>query len=257
MPRPSILSVVAILAVSACIDPAEPRPVPLGLDRSLVLMALLDPDAGPVLLVTTTEARDTTLTGLRTFLAFPGGEVVTGRDHPSCPATVDAIAILRCLTFDAALDAGQEYSLRATADGYPAAEGSAAIPGDFQITSYSSSGAPPGSAELWAEWTPSAGAHRYMVAIRSANNPRCHAVTGCGWWVATEDSRFEGVVPGVAYREGDGPWYLDIYAVERNLWQHLSSGTPGGLFSVPPASNVVGGFGVIGAWVRRSVPLGP
>jgi hypothetical protein len=45
---------------------------------------------------------------------------------------------------------------------------------------------------------------------------------------------------------------VDVYALDRALFEYLTTGASGDLFPVPPVQNIVGGHGAMGAWVRRT-----
>jgi hypothetical protein len=65
--------------------------------------------------------------------------------------------------------------------------------------------------------------------------------------VAAEDSAF-----GSSY---SGPYYVDVYAMDRHAYEDVMTGSGSEFLPVPPSENVVGGFGAVGAWVIRSTPL--
>lgn len=258
--------VVAVIFSAGCIDPAMPRELPpnIGFDSSLVVFMALDPalsddstDAGQSLSVSTAVVPDTTLEGLQAVLSNIDGSAVQGqRTTRDCVYTADFASTLECFRFPGALVAGQQYQIEVSADGYPTAVGQAVVLGDFEIIDHVATGTPPGAVELHVSWTASSSAYRYMVAISTDSLPRCYS-SPCktGWVAVTASTSFSGTIPAGAVSEGEGPWTLGVYAVDKPLYDYLVSGTPGDLFSVPPVGNVQGGYGVMGAWVRRPVPL--
>lgn len=256
-----LFAVIGIFALTSCIDPAMPREGPEVTDSSLVMLMVLDPsrsverDGGQAVVVTTSVVTDTLLKGLQAVLQSMTGEQVSAHvPHDRCPYFGSYAAKRECLGFAHVVQPGQTYRVTVSADGYPTASAEAQVPGEFQITEHHAGGSPPGTGGLTVRWSESPGAYRYIVAIRADSTPRCFP--DCtGWMTLTQETEFVGEVPTEALDEGRGPWWLDVYAVNRSLTEYLSSGTPGNLFSVPPAGNVNGGYGVVGAWLRRSIRL--
>lgn len=253
---------VLALGMSGCIDPASAR-LPLETsERALVVFMVLDPqragEDGRALqpaVVTTSDVSLSDLSGLEVDLRQPDGSLVRGQPTSSeCPYFGSYAAPRACVVFEVAAEHGAAYELLASADNHNPITASAVVPGAFEITEHVAQGGPPGTGGLTAEWTPSPGAYRYLVAVRAARTPGCFPDCD-GWMAITSEPRFSGVVSSEALTPGQGPWFLDVYALDRPLHDYLVSGTPGDLFSVPPASNVQGGHGVVGAWVRRTVPL--
>lgn len=252
---------VILLASTGCMDPAAPRAAPDDLDRALAIYAILDPDVEqPSLAVSTAFIRDTVLEGLTTRLRRSSGddEMVKGTsvELGVCfPSGFYYATTVECQAFPEPIASGRTYTVTAEAASYPAVSGTTVIPGPFEITDVDAAGEPPGTARLDAAWTVSRGAHGYVVGVR-ADTTVCHSVYGCdGWFAVTANTQFSGRVPGHALQQGRGPWSVYVYALDRHLYEYLTSGTNGDLFSVPPAENVVGGYGVVGSWVRRWIEL--
>jgi hypothetical protein len=148
------------------------------------------------------------------------------------------------------------------------------VPGDFEVLDVRAEGtAPPGSEGLYVRWTESEGAYRYLVALRATIPPWCveygeRCLNGStqvlpdrqGWFAVTQNTVLQTVVSGEAAEEiasGRGPWYVDVYAVSKPLYEYLTTGTSGRLFPVPPVQNVEGGYGAVGAWVVRTMKIEP
>src|SRR5262249_24300186 len=135
-------------------------------------------------------------------------------------------------------------------------------PGDFQLVSHELRGGPPGRVGLRVTWTKSTGVFRYVVAVRGRVNP-CSAEFPCfisyddhpRWFAVTEDTTIDATIESRFFDGATGPWFLDLYAMNRDLYAHLMTGASGSYFPLPPAQSVVGGLGAVGAWVRRSVAL--
>ncbi len=168
-----------------------------------------------------------------------------------------------CLVFSLAWAPGFPYTVRVSAAGYDTATATLQAPGEFHILSASAAGSPPGTAGLSASWTHSMGVSRYVVALRSDSLRACWMRGTCaegawnaqGWMAVTADSAIHAVVPPAEVRGGTGGWRLEVYAMNEALFDYLTTGSGTDPFPVPPAQNVRGGYGVVGAWVRRSVPL--
>ncbi len=159
------------------------------------------------------------------------------------------------LTFPVTVIPGRRYHVRVTAPGRPTASATTIIPGDFAITSIVASGDPPGTGGLELRWSPSAGAFRYIVRVRAEPDcvtqaPACESI-GVPWAAATDGPSLSGVVPDTALPAGRTEAVeFAVYAANRELIEYLTTGV-GGPFTVLPKQNVVGGYGVVGAWVRR------
>jgi hypothetical protein len=149
---------------------------------------------------------------------------------------------------------GRSYELRVSATDRPEVRGEFQVPGEFEIREMETSRSPPGAFDLRMSWSPSAGAHRYLVSVRPAIQPLCGSTYGCEekWSVDTTDTSIVTSVPVSVTTHGSGPWYVDVHAVERRLFEYLTTGHPGEIFTVLPVSSVTGGTGAIGSWMRRS-----
>ena len=261
----------ACLLLAACDDPTRPRSAPTL--RSLSLFMVLDPDAATQpLLIKPPQAADSigTLSG-ELFLGQQRVAAITrdytGDEFHPCAIRYGPLtgtgAPARCLDFALDVRHGATYRVEARAEGRPVATASVTVPGAFRIVSHSVRGAPPGTEGLEATWTRSEGAYRYAVSIRSDALIECfwtHCQEGLWeqepWFAVTADTSISVTVPAERIRAGKGGWHLEIYAMDRVLFEHLTTGTVAEPFPVPPTQNVRGGYGAVGAWVRRSVPLG-
>lgn len=270
---PSVV-LLGIALLVACDDPTALR-IPPEIDAMRVLL-ILDPDkpSQPALVtnVAAVEAVESLIGEMRS-----GGETIAGaagtepwdnNELRPCIGRYGTLvsrgAQLRCLDFQATAEHGAAYHVTIQAAGRPALSGTTRVPGDFRLLNAEATGSPPGTEVLRAVWSPSDGAYRYLVGLRSENPPwgcgeNCYAEPDRqGWLLATADTVIETVVSGQAAEEiatGSGNWYVDVYAVDRGLYEYLMTGTPGHLFPVPPLQNVDGGYGVVGSWVRRSFQI--
>jgi len=259
---------VGLLAASAgCDDPRVTRPGPP--DHSLQLFLVLDPDsATQLLLVERLSTTSAEIPGLAATLTSQGtatnGRFDTDSSFDRCMHRYGSIINWpTCLIFPVAASYGATYSLSVNANGFDSASGSTTVPGNFAIVAVSTTGTPPGAGSIRATWTRSQGAYRYVVALRGAGQNSaethygCYPDAGCynRWWVVTTDTSVDASVAPENFDNGKGPYYLDVYAMNRDVYGYVLTGSTGDFFSVPPAQNVIGGYGGVGAWVRRSVPI--
>jgi len=169
---------------------------------------------------------------------------------------------LRCVELDFVSIGGAEYDIEVIAEGRPAARARTVVPEQFAIVSHSIAGVLPGTVTLNAAWTSSPSAHRYVVTIRGTQYKpgySCRPDAQCfkRWLVATPDTAISVTIDASYFEAAVGPFSLDVYAMNRDLYAYLMTGDGNSFFPVAPIQNVVGGFGVVGAWVVRSVPLQP
>ncbi|CAA9342926.1 MAG: hypothetical protein AVDCRST_MAG68-3091 [uncultured Gemmatimonadetes bacterium] len=265
------LLLLALLA--ACDNPSavrEPPPI-----RSMTFFMILDPDAATQPLL----VRPASAYGRLEQLAGRverGSQVVAAlapaedesHDFYACSGRyggLNGYAYPRCLDFDFRPEFGATYTVRGTARGYPSASATTTVPGDFRIVSVRATGTPPGTQGLQATWTRSAGAFRYVVALRSQGLVKClYRSTECAvdyephdWLLVTTDTTFSTIVPAEGVGRGQpGEWLLDVYAMERSVFEYLTTGSVAQPYPIPPVQNVRGGYGAVGAWVRRSENLG-
>lgn len=259
-----VLPLVLLLSV-ACDNPAAPRLAPRV--PEMIVMLALDPDSSVQPLVVTTAEVGGRLAGLRADVYR--GNVVVASAQAATPAPEGELspcaarylvflqsAEIRCLALDFTPEFGTTYRLVVSADGRPQASAVATVPGDFDLLEVEADGEPPGTGRLLASWTESDGRYRYVVGLRSEEI--CNQI-GCesrpAWHAVTEATEISTTVPEDEIEGGLGPWHLDVYAVDQALYQFLTTGTGGDLFSVPFIHNIEGGYGIFGAWVRRSRPL--
>lgn len=270
-----ILSAAAALLLAGCDDPARlltPPPV-----RSMSLYMVLDPDRPEQPLLVKSPQADEPVLALRGEVRQAAATVEsiapegdgTRDDYGPCIHSYGHIVHTggppRCLAFSFSPRHGATYAVSVAAQGRPTASATVTVPGPFKIRSAAAQGSPPGTDGLQAAWTRSEGAYRYVVALRSDSLYSCYYDPTCSepdwdtqaWWVATTDTAIEVRVPADRLRGGMGGWRVEVYAMDRHVFDFLSTGTVAEPFPVPPRQNVQGGYGAVGAWVRRSVPVGP
>jgi hypothetical protein len=254
---------LVLFSVDGCDDPTLSRRPPE--ITAMVVLLVLDPDfstqpllaypanaVGPMAEVRGEIYRDAQLVSADTASKFAW----------SCAArygSLDTAGEPSCIDFGFTPEFGVTYDVRASGDGYPPVSASASVPGDFQVREVIARGSPPGTEELEVRWTPSSGAYRYVVAMRGQDEPRCLIMNSCrqGWYGVTTDTVFSGKVPASELEGTEGPWSVDVYSMNQSAYEYLTTGTAGNLFSVPPVQNVSGGYGAVGAWVRRSKDIEP
>ena len=78
-----------------------------------------------------------------------------------------------------------------------------------------------------------------------------------GWVQATTDTAIDTRIPAdeIWPRRPDSEFVIAVYAVDEALFRYMTSGSREGLFPASPMSNVTGGFGFFGSWVRHNVPI--
>jgi hypothetical protein len=265
----SRISPLLLLLAGACGDPGAVLEVPP--IRSMTMFVVLDPDRAtqPTLIKPASpdgilrQLGGTVHAGGSPAAALAPTDDPEGNSFHPCAARyggLTGVSYPRCLDFALRPQFGATYRVTAQADGYPAAWGEATVPGDFRLVSVHAPGGSPGTDGLEVTWTRSAGAYRYVVALRSEGFVKClHRSRDCAeeyragdFMLVTTDTSVSTVVPEEAVARGKGGWVLDVYAMERNVFEYLTTGTGAEPFPVPPVQNVSGGYGSVGAWVRRS-----
>ena len=263
------LVATVVLLAAACEDPSAVVEVPPV--RSMTMFVVLDPDEAtqPVLIKPASPGGVIRALGGsvrrdgRVAASLAPTDDASGNEFHACLGRYGAqlgFSHPRCLDFAFRPAPGATYRVEAFADGYPTASGSATVPGGFRIVQLSAPGTPPGTERLEVTWTRSAGAYRYVVALRSqglaaclGQRRECAVAHDPGdWQMATADTSVSTVIPAAGVARGQGGWVLDVYAMDRNVYEYLTTGIGGEPFPVPPAQNVTGGYGSVGAWVRRS-----
>ncbi len=259
--------------VAGCGDPAAPE-IPDLSDGSMRLFSVLIADSvAQTVIVDQTDGLPLVgVEGTLSEVAASGELVVVGTAvaAPLAPSLAASLAAtgLRFgsfsgvgveLTFPVTVIPGRRYHVRVTAPGRPTASATTTIPGAFAITSIVASGDPPGTGGLELRWSPSAGAFRYLVRVRAEPDcvtqaPACESI-GIPWAASVDGPSLSGVVPDTALpADRTEAVEFAVYAVNRELIEYLTTGV-GGPFTVLPQQNVVGGYGVVGAWVRRERSL--
>jgi hypothetical protein len=167
----------------------------------------------------------------------------------------------RCADIAIAIRTGGTYRVRVSATDYDSATATTTVPTDFAIVSHSVAGRPPGTFTLNATWRSSAGTHRYVVAVRgvATEAESCDPDYRCTdrWFIVTADTTLAATVDARYFIAAGAPYFLDIYAMNEDVYGYLITGNTDSSFPVAPAQNVVGGYGSLGAWVRRSVQISP
>jgi hypothetical protein len=275
-------AVLGLLLLVACDDPTALRHPPE--IRGMKVFAILDPDAPsqPVLVSpATTEGVVDQLTGKFSRTDGWSASAIGVEEQDELHQCIQRYGTLagsggqpRCLDFAFTPRYGDTYRFRVSARDRPTATATATVPGDFEVLEVSAKGDPPGTEGLEVRWTKSEGAYRYLVGLRAETPPWCgNGQCGCntdgsycrwvhpdrqGWFAVTTDTVLSTVVSGKGAEEiadGEGPWYVEVYAVDKAIYEYLTTGTSGDLFPVPPVQNVEGGYGAVGAWVRRSMRI--
>ncbi len=265
----SLVAGALAVAAGGCDDPTRIREAP-ALDRSMRLFAVFDPDSSwhPLFI----ESLDVggAFEGLTAVLYADGVQVEVGQEvdktnrgtHPdplrSCAVRYGSLgwnSATACLVFETEVAHGVVYELVVTAADRPTARATFRVPGPFELTHVETEGTPPGTGGITVEWRASQEAFGYFASLR-ASSVDCQSTLGCpeGWFVTTTDTAVVTTIPANLLEDGRGPWYVEVTALDRGLFEYLTTGKPGELFSVPPIENVEGGHGAVGAWVRRSVP---
>jgi hypothetical protein len=270
-----------LFMVVAC-DPVGPIDL-VGSDASMTLFLVVDPDTSSQPLLVESFAPNLRLDSLAvrtTIDGAPADSAIAASDTSfssqtdwidECihrygslsPRSVD----WRCPVLAESPAYGSEFHIEVSGAGRPTASATIRVPGDFRILSASAEGDPPQTLDV--VWARSDGAYRYMVGLHPAHVPGCRGgvpdqTNEVGWlpcrrsWlVATADTVEHTTVPADAITGGEGPWQVEVFALDRPLYDYVTTGTSGDYFSVPPIQNVAGGYGVVGAWVWRRMDIVP
>jgi hypothetical protein len=254
------------LAVAGCDDPMQPRVAPDVTE--LTLFMLLDPTLGtqPIIVQQGSAQSQVSMRGtVRTATGLIAEDAVddTSSPYPNMTACNNRYLVImfpefwssRCMTFSFKPQPGETYDVTVTANGRPTAQATTAVPGNFAIVSHKIHGNPPGTVRVQATWTKSAGVHRYVVALSGMPNdmPSCFPEILCHprWFAVTEDTTIDAVVDAKHFESSAGPYSVTVHAMNRELYGYLMTGATSEYFPVPPAQNVRGGYGAVGAWVKR------
>ena len=256
---------VPTLLVTAC-QVVHPD-LPPDLDDRLVVVAALNPDSTRHPVAVWPAQIFDTLTGAAVAIhrAVPGpngsewvlvGETSDVEEHwTACARRYGNITVASlCLVPTGALESGATYKVEVTAQGKDTAWGTTMATGEFEVDTAVLSG--DAGDTLWAEWTRSVAAHRYIVSLRRilGRGNIFHTDTR-GWYIAVDGTSVRIRVPEEALEIAMKPLTGDIAAFEVNLFSFITTGNGGSAFSVHPVQNVVGGFGVVGSVRYRSRPL--
>lgn len=249
--------------LSSCDDPTQPIHPPADLARAMTVRLLLVPgtDVQP-LWVTTLDVGDlalidglsVTVTTQNHVVAQADSLALNDVDMDPCHARYGVLALesrFACvgLSFDPV--PSRRYEVTVAAANRPTATASVVVPGDFRITELDASGNPPGTDGLTATWTRSDSAYAYLVSY-VGHGLDCSDVQGCpnGWFVTTPDTTLTTVVPEPTLTQ-NATWSVDVFAIDKGLFDYLTTGSGDAFFAVPPVSNVQRGYGFVGAWIHK------
>lgn len=263
------LALGAILGVGAagCDDPTATRlAAPLA---GIRMFLIVDPDqpSQPLLIKPADEGGS--LANLRVEIRTADGQLVSTRILPPEYEGFELQPCIRrygsivggnapyCLDLEFAVRKGEQYEVRVLADDQPTATARFTVPGAFSLLQATADGGSSAPTRLDVQWTPSAGAYRYLVAVRPTTPPPCVEQGSCqrNWFAATTETSLVTTVPGGELDGAAGPYFVDVYAVDRAIYEYMTSGVAENLFPVSPVQNVEGGRGAAGAWVRQSRQL--
>jgi hypothetical protein len=150
---------------------------------------------------------------------------------------------------------GAAYHITVSREGRRTATASTVVPGDFDIVEYEIAGEP--ARHVSATWTRSAGAYRYLVALggietnANESGASCRQPSCVRWFAVTQDTTIATAIDARFVENTSAPYAIKVWALSRELFDGMMTGATSGFFPVPPAQNVFGGMGTIGAWVRR------
>lgn len=276
---------IAVLAtlITACEPPAGPQPQGLSTGELGVFMILHpDRDVQSLTLQALVEHGATLEAHADVVELLPSGEervvvpsTMPGQHGPCYFAGLamrSTPAALQCITLPFRPRYGARYRIRVTSPGRPTATAVTGVPGDFDIARATAERAASGSMTIDAGWTASEGAHRFVVGVypEAVSSVVCDPDGDCRihpradeivdlppWYRATNALEVDTTVPADALPVAGvtEPWYLIVAAMDRALFEFLTTGNGGQLFPTPPRQNVRNGFGVVGSWVRRAVPV--
>lgn len=271
-PKIALVGVLTLLAMFAigCDDPTAERLAPR--ERRLLVMLDLDP------------AADTQAMWITTFDLSSPDEVVAelwSNDTVVSTAIPEALYACRlryngistgitgqggpCFSFPFRPTYGKTYELVVHSRNRPTLTAVTTVPGDFHVVSGVVQGDPPGTEKLEVAWTSSNPSHRYLVFVMDrsygfaglSSLPRGDPpISRSGWTLATTDTAVSTHRPrGEVWDGKDGDWVVAVYAIDRPLFDFMTSGSNNGLFPVPSISNVINGYGFFGSWVRKYIPV--
>jgi hypothetical protein len=258
-----LAALLAASTLAGCDDPMTPRQIPV--IQSMRLLLILDPDKSeqPILVQhvshgVLSELRGTLSDGTQQWHAASLDESPNSQEWFPCSDRYGTLVNQpRCLRFGVAPRFGATYHVSVSALGVPTATATATVPEDFAIVAFAAEGSPPGTTRIRLTWRRSAGAHRYVVAIRGEKTYNCFPDYLCDrrWSLATQDTTLDETIRAEFFANTAPPYFVDVYAMNRSLFEYLTTGSEGEFFPVPPAQNVRDGYGAVGAWVRRSAAL--
>lgn len=271
-PTTHVATVLALCAVLAggCHDPTATRLAPR--EKQLLIMLDLDPELDVQPLFATTfdlRAPEDLVAELWSNDSLVSTAVPEGLYE--CRLRFNGIQTgitgqhNYCRVFYYRPSYGSTYKLVVHSSGRPTATAETTVPGDFQVVGGTIEGDPPGTEKLDVTWTRSEPSYRYVVFVRDRSygplgiySVHQNSLPGLspGWTLTTTDTTVSTRRPRDQVWDGmDGDWVVAVYAVDRALYDFMTSGGTDGLFPVPPISNMVNAHGVFGSWVRRYIPV--
>ncbi|NOT06780.1 MAG: DUF4249 family protein [Gemmatimonadales bacterium] len=163
----------------------------------------------------------------------------------------------RCLYFGVEIRAGATYRIQIAAAGRRSISATTTVPIPFAIREVAAAERPDGSVDITARWSRSIQSYGYLVSIGPVSGARVCVDLGCPFpWVRfVRDTTLTDLIPVTVIGEYQSPIRVAVMALDRALYDYLTTGSGGGLFPIPPVQNVIGGQGVLGAWVRTFAPL--
>lgn len=255
------------LGAAGCDDPTATRlAAPLS---GIRMFLIVDPDqpSQPLLIKPADEGGS--LANLRVEIRTGNGQLVPvhllppeyeGFELQPCIERYGSIVggnAAHCLDLSFTVRKGERYEVRVLADDQPTASASFAVPGEFSLLQATADGGSSAPTRLDVQWTPSAGVYRYLVAVRPTTPPSCVEQGSCqrNWFATTTETSLITMVPEGELDGAAGPYFVDVYAVDRAIYEYMTSGVAENMFPVSPVQNVEGGRGAAGAWVRTSRQL--
>lgn len=240
------MAVIMILEPLRGTQPMEIQETP-GLPHTAVEVVV---ESGDSLVVADTMVPGTTLMSLVPCADRHGM-------HIEQPRPDSASWIWLCTTFEFEPRYGTAYTVRVSREGRRTATASTLVPGDFEIVDGEIEGEPP--RRISATWTRSAGAYRYLVALGGGETMggdsrfECLEPSCARWFAVTQDTTLASAIDPRYLERTSPPYSIKVWAVSKELFEGVMTGATSGFFPIPPAQNVSGGLGTVGAWVRRSL----
>ena len=250
IPLPAAVA-VALVSCGDVVDPPLPND---SLSPRLYLSAALNPDdAHQLIEAGLVDSRDPSAPGVAVAIyrrtsgqAGSPEWILVARDSLTNPPSDGCLGVFgrSCAALDARLESGAVYMVEATADGFPPARGVTRIPGDFEVES-ATLVRRDGTHVISAEWTASDHVHRYILGARRVWTECINCIRA--WTVDVDSTSFTGPLPQYAVDSLGPVPTVEVMAADEHLYAFVTSGLGDQLLTLPPAMNVEGGVGVVGA----------